>query len=134
MENTQTSSHGHTGRSGSNCFEVTCNTLHRGGHDQHFTYRSIHTFTNTCTGLKDLLRELQQVIEWKHLGQLLGLSESDLEAIYEENETTEDCRREMLLLWMERDPDCSWKKIVDALIEMRAETLAAQIASKYGNQ
>ena len=80
-----------------------------------------------------MLRELKQVIEWKHLGQLLGLSESDLEAIYEENETTEDCRREMLLLWMERDPDCSWKKIVDALIEMKAEALAAQIASRYGN-
>ena len=73
------------------------------------------------------------MIEWKHLGQLLGLSESDLEAIYEENEITEDCRREMLLFWMERDPNCSWKKITDALIEMKAETLAAQIASRYGN-
>ena len=96
-------------------------------------YIYVFMYIYVCTGLKDLLRELQQVIEWKHLGQLLGLSESDLEAIYEENETTEDCRREMLLLWMEQDPDCNWKKIIDALIEMKAETLAAQIASKYGN-
>ena len=85
-----------------------------------------------CTGLKDLLRELQQVIEWQHLGQLLGLPESDLEKIHQENETTEDCRSEMLLLWMERDPNCTWKKVVDALIEMKMEVLAAQIASRYG--
>ena len=85
-----------------------------------------------CTGLKDLLRELQQVIEWQHLGQLLGLPDSDLEEIHEENETTEDCRREMLLLWMEQDPNCTWKKVVDALIEMKVEVLAAQIASRYG--
>ena len=89
-------------------------------------------FMILCTGLKDLLRELQQVIEWRHLGQLLGLPESDLEKIDQENETTEDCRREMLLLWMERDPNCTWKKVVDALIEMKAETLAAEIASRYG--
>ena len=95
---------------------------------------SIHN--HICTGLndllRDLLRELQQVIEWRHLGQLLGLPESDLEKIDQENETTEDCRREMLLLWMERDPNCTWKKVVDALIEMKAETLAAEIASRYG--
>ena len=73
------------------------------------------------------------MIEWQHLGQLLGLPESDLEAINEENKTTEDCRREMLLLWMERDPDCTWKKVVDALIEMKADALAEEISSRYGN-
>ena len=73
------------------------------------------------------------MIEWQHLGQLLGLPESDLEAINEENETTEDRRREMLLLWMERDPDCTWKKVVDALIEMKADALAEEISSRYGN-
>ena len=73
------------------------------------------------------------MIEWQHLGQLLGLPESDLEEIHEENETTEDCQREMLLLWMERDPDCTWKKVVDSLIEMKADSLAEEISSRYGN-
>ena len=73
------------------------------------------------------------MIEWQHLGQLLGLPESDLEAINEENKTTEDCRREMLLLWMERDPNCTWKKVVDVLIEMKADSLAEGISSRYGN-
>ena len=73
------------------------------------------------------------MIEWQHLGQLLGLPESDLEAINEENETTEDRRREMLLLWMERDHNCTWKKVVDALIEMKADALAEEISSRYGN-
>ena len=73
------------------------------------------------------------MIEWQHLGQLLGLPESDLEKIYEENETTEDCRMEMLLLWMGRDHNCTWKKVVDALIEMKADALAEEISSRYGN-
>lgn len=102
-------------------------------HDWQSSPFSIHYHVIICAGLKDLLRELQQVIEWQHLGQLLGLPESDLEKIHQENETTEDCRREMLLLWMERDPNCTWKKVVDALIEMKAETLAAEITSRYGN-
>ena len=72
-------------------------------------------------------------MEWQHLGQLLGLPESDLEAINEENKTTEDCRREMLLLWMERDLNCTWKKVADVLIEMKAVSLAEEIASRYGN-
>ena len=97
-----------------------------------FASPSPYHFMILCTGLKDLLRELQQVIEWQHLGHLLGLPESDLEEIHQEHETTEDCRREMLLLWMERDPNCTWKKVVDALIEMKAETLAAEIASRHG--
>ena len=84
------------------------------------------------TGLKDLLRELQEVTEWQPFGQHLGLEEPELEAIYEDNQTTEDSRREMLMLWMERDPECSWLKIVNALVQMETLPLAAQIAHKYG--
>jgi len=85
------------------------------------------------TGLKDLLRELQEVTEWQPFGRHLGLEEPELEAIYEDNQTTEDSRREMIMLWMERDPECSWQKIVNALVQMEALPLAAQIARRYGN-
>jgi len=96
---------------------------------------SVHILTILCahTELKDLLRELQEVTEWRPLGQHLGLKTSDLDAIFEDNQMTDDCRREMLMLWMERDIECSWKKVTDALVRMEAVSLAAQIARKYGN-
>lgn len=37
------------------------------------------------------------------------------------------------MLWMERDIECSWKKVTDALVQMEALSLATQIARKYGN-
>ena len=96
---------------------------------------SVHILPTQCahTELKDLLRELQEVTEWQPLGQHLGLKTSDLDAIFEDNQTTDDCRREMLMLWMERDIECSWKKVTDALVRMEAVSLASQIARKYGN-
>ena len=96
----------------------------------------IHVFTCnfTSVGLKGLLKEVQQVTEWHKLGLYLDIPEHKLNDIQESNSgNTDDCRREMLMVWMESEV-ATWARVVRALIHIDQPVLAANIASKYGKQ
>ena len=84
-------------------------------------------------GLKDLLKELQQVTEWRNLGLYLDVPEHKLDDIEAERNygNTDDCRREMLMVWMKSEV-ATWARVVHALIHIDQPVLAANIASKYG--
>ena len=92
-------------------------------------------FCINSTGLKDLLKELQQVTDWHKLGLHLDVPEhklDDIEATVERNSgNTDDCRREMLMIWMESEI-ATWARVVHALIHIDQLVLAANIANKYG--
>ena len=91
-------------------------------------------FCINSAGLKDLLKELQQVTEWHNLGLHLDVPEHKLNDIQESNSgNTDDCRREMLMVWMELEV-ATWARVIHALIHIHLPVLAANIASKYGKQ
>ena len=80
--------------------------------------------------LKDLVNELQEVTDWFALGVYLGLEMSTLESVRTDSMGVDECRRNMLGIWM-REQEATWSKVVHALVEMKMYHLAVQIASKY---
>ena len=91
-------------------------------------------FCINSVGLKDLLKELQQVTEWRKLGLYLDVPEHKLDDIQESNSgNIDDYRREMLMVWMDSEV-ATWSRMVHALIHIDKPVLAANIASKYGKQ
>ena len=81
--------------------------------------------------MKDLLSELQEVTDWFYFGVCLGVHEWKLKAIRRDYEDTEECKREMLFIWMNKEV-ATWVKVIRALAEIEMERLALAIASKYG--
>ena len=93
---------------------------------------SVLALIYTTVGLKDLLKELKPVTDWHNLGLYLDITEHKLNDIQESNSgNTDDCRREMLMVWMESEV-ATWARVVHALIHIDQPVLAANIASKYG--
>ena len=81
--------------------------------------------------MKDLLSELQEVTDWFYFGVCLGVREWKLKAIMRDYEDTEECKREMLFIWMNKEV-ATWSKVIRALAEIEMERLALAIATKYG--
>ena len=81
--------------------------------------------------MKDLLSELQEVTDWFYFGVCLGVHEWKLKAIMRDYEDTEECKREMLFIWMNKEV-ATWSKVIRALAEIEMERLALAIATKYG--
>ena len=95
--------------------------------------------TNFCLAchagdIKDfrtLLNELREVTDWMPFGVCLGLAVPTLKQIQKDQQTTDRCRREMLLTWgKEQTP--TWLKVIQALVKLRIFHLAVKIAYKYG--
>ena len=81
--------------------------------------------------MKDLLIELQELTDWFKFGVEVGVQESKLKEIRQDYEDTEECKSEMLLIWMNKEV-VTWTKVIRALVEIGMERLALAIASKYG--
>ena len=83
-------------------------------------------------GLRDLLKELQSVTDWRKLGLHLDVPEPKLDDIQESNSgNTDDCRREMFMAWMDLEVP-TWARVVHALIHIGLPVLAAEIARNHG--
>ena len=81
--------------------------------------------------LRDLLRELIDVVDWFHLGIYLDIPHSALLKISAENGTVDRCKTQALIKWMDlREP--SWEDVVRALVNIKMIDLARNIAEKYG--
>ena len=76
------------------------------------------------------MNELQEVTKWFTLGLNLGLDVSTLKGVKKDHMGTDDCRRDMLGIWM-REQEATWSKVVQALVQIKIYRLAVQIASKY---
>ena len=81
--------------------------------------------------MKDLLSELQEVTDWFKFGVCVGVQECKLNEIRQDYEDTEECKREMLIIWKKKEV-ATWSKVIRALAEIGMDRLALAIASKYG--
>ena len=89
-------------------------------------------FFSTVLLLKDLINELQDVIDWFYLGMCLKVPIPTLLTIKQDLRNTDECRIKMLTAWMNQEEEPAWSKIVAALHEMKKTALAEQISSKFG--
>ena len=93
----------------------------------------VNTFlTLAVVTLRDLVTELEVVVNWFKLGIQLDISSSKLRKIRADHRVTDACKTEMLMMWMDQTTNASWTTVVRALQRMRMETLAQSIAAKYG--
>ena len=84
--------------------------------------------------LAQLDLELHEVHEWFVLGVHLGIPPAQLHCIRHNFTlcTPLECRVEMLSAWMKLLPGPSWSRVVQALMTIGRESLAHEIALKYG--
>ena len=80
-----------------------------------------------------LLQELKNV-EWDTLGTYLGLSQSEIRDIEHDHQNTGRRRIVMLDLWVRKEENPSWVKIIAALEKMSETRLASQLRKKYQQQ
>ena len=76
------------------------------------------------------MSELQEVTKWFTLGLNLGLDVYTLKGVKKDRMETDDCRRDMLGIWM-TEQEATWSKVVQALVQIKMYRLAVRIASKY---
>ena len=94
----------------------------------------VNTFlTLVAVTIKDLTFELSGVVKWFDLGIQLDMSTSQLEIIREDHRNqTNACKTAMLVMWQNQTPNASWSTVVEALQRIDMQTLAKNIAEKYG--
>ena len=80
-----------------------------------------------------LLQELRNV-EWDTLGTYLGLSQSEIRDIESNHQNTGRRRIVMLDVWLRKEDNPSWMKIIAALENMSETRLASQLRKKYQQQ
>ena len=80
-----------------------------------------------------LCNELTGISDWFMLGLNLGVPYRLLKEI-RSNYSVEGCcacRRETLVLWLQRVPNASWGDVVQALRQMGENAMAERIEQKY---
>ena len=82
------------------------------------------------TGLKQL------VTKWKAVGDHLGVPDSELDAIQNNNSghvhRNEDCLREMFLWWLRNGTDVTARKLAKALHDVDEHGVEAKVNRKFG--
>ena len=78
-----------------------------------------------------LRKELVDVFEWFNFGLALGLSYAELKIIEKNYQFVAERKIEVFGLWLKRKK-CSWFDIMKALIGIKMNRLAKQIAKNYG--
>ena len=70
--------------------------------------------------------------QWFTLGDSLGLSEGDLNAIQENQKTDHKRKRAMFKRWLEVDSGASWKKLIEALDKLGEKEVVEKVRMEYG--
>jgi hypothetical protein len=78
------------------------------------------------------MAELKDVVDWFGLGVHLKLDVAKLKGIEAQNGSgTEECKREMLQVWMDTVGESDWPSIVAALKKIDEADLAEKLNKKY---
>ena len=81
--------------------------------------------------LKDLV--LVRTTKWYNLGLQLGIEDTELDVIEENNPKDIDaCKRKMFKTWLRITPSPSYQQLVEALQEVGEITEAGRLCKKYG--
>ena len=73
-------------------------------------------------------RDLQRYVipeyahRWKDLGALLDLDQSELDIVFKDTPTdSKTCCREMLSIWLQKNTDASWDKLLLAIDKLPSQ-------------
>lgn len=91
----------------------------------------------TCTEIDDaselIANEvLQELTDWKLLGEELGLKQYQLYEIHEDNRLYENRRRAMWRKWFDGEERGCWERIITALVNIRQRNRALRLAKNCG--
>ena len=93
-----------------------------------------HTsFSSDRPTLPELISQLDEVVDWFHLGLYLSIPQHEL-LIMEDYQRghRKRCRTDMLSWWLQHGKQLTWTAMVRALERIKMEPLARKIATKYG--
>lgn len=80
-----------------------------------------------------ILREFMSLYlaaDWQSIGALLDLPPMQLQAIRHDNSKAIDCMREMLDVWLKREPPPTWERLIKA-VEILDEAKAKHLRDKF---
>ena len=79
--------------------------------------------------VENLFAELYPVTsKWEKLGEALGLDEDRLDEIFTNNQSEEECLRDMLEVWFKKSYKPTWWKVANALHAIGEGQLAEQLS------
>ena len=81
--------------------------------------------------LRELVQELEPVKEWFTLGLYLGLKDDELREIEADHRYLQHCKHEVLSRWLRKGHNCTWRRMVEVLIQMGEMVVADTIRLKY---
>lgn len=81
--------------------------------------------------LKDLSNELVKVTDWHTLGIKLEVEDHELKVIQERYHDPLRRKHEVLSRWLHKGHNCTWRKVVEVLIQMGELVIADVIKLKY---
>ena len=98
------------------------------------TMMSLNTTEPYIFNLKNILRQLDDVVDWKALGMELDISSARLNEIEVNNRGRFGaCRRDMVEAWLATDGAASWSKLADALVAV-GQNVRAELVRGLGRQ
>ena len=81
--------------------------------------------------LRELVQELEPIKEWFTLGLYLGLKDDELREIEVDHHILQRCKHEVLSRWLRKGCNCTWKRVVEVLMQMGEMVVADTIKLKY---
>ena len=94
---------------------------------------TLHLSSSDRPTLLELISQLEEVVDWFHLGLYLGVPEHELLSIDNAKRgDVKECRTGMLVWWLQSGTQRTWTSAVRALEAIKMELLVRKIATKYG--
>ena len=81
--------------------------------------------------LKDLSNELEPVVDWYTLGIKLGVEYHKLKEIEQKYHDPQHRKCEVLSRWLRKGHNCTWRRMVEVLMQMGEMMVADTIKLKY---
>jgi len=85
----------------------------------------------TLDDLSGLAQELERIHNWFILGLYLGLRYDELMTIEVDHHNVRRRKIEVLWRWLCKGHECTWRRVVEVLIQMRQFAVANTIKLKY---
>jgi len=81
--------------------------------------------------LRELVQELEPIKEWFTLGLYLGLKDDELREIEADHCHLLRRKSEVLSRWLRKGHSCTWRRVVEVLMQMGEMVVADIIRLKY---
>ena len=85
----------------------------------------------TLGDLRELVQELEPIEEWFTLGLYLGLKDDQLKKIEADHHHLQRRKSEVLSSWLRKGHNCTWRRVVEVLMQMGEMVVADAIKTKY---